>query len=102
MVPALIAEAVIALVGGCEASTREKAGEGEREGEDSTRAPSSGLRYALALDLGCGTGLLGRELEAHSAVLLGVDLSSGMLTRAEEQGVCVVDVRSLLHHLTPS
>jgi len=39
-----------------------------------------------ALDAGCGTGLCGRHLEPLSATLTGIDLSPGMLGRAELTG----------------
>jgi predicted TPR repeat methyltransferase len=39
------------------------------------------------LDLGCGTGLVGREFRDLAASLVGVDLSAGMLAQAEQAGV---------------
>lgn len=39
-----------------------------------------------ALDAGCGTGLCGPLLKPHVARLAGVDLSGGMLARAEARG----------------
>lgn len=42
---------------------------------------------ALALDLGCGTGLMGERLRHHAAFLEGVDLSSAMLEEAGRKGV---------------
>lgn len=48
-------------------------------------APSR--RFATALDLGCGTGLLGQQLRARCDVLHGVDVSRGMLARADEKAV---------------
>jgi predicted TPR repeat methyltransferase len=44
-----------------------------------------GRRYAV-VDLGCGTGRMGRALGAAAAPLVGVDLSSGMLTEANRHG----------------
>lgn len=38
------------------------------------------------LDLGCGTGLMGRRLARPGLVLDGIDLSSAMLTQAEATG----------------
>jgi predicted TPR repeat methyltransferase len=43
-------------------------------------------RFADALDLGCGTGLVGRALRGRVDRLEGVDLSSAMLTRARATG----------------
>jgi predicted TPR repeat methyltransferase len=39
------------------------------------------------LDAGCGTGLLGDVLKPRCARLFGVDLSPGMLKRAQERGI---------------
>ncbi len=41
--------------------------------------------YARAIDLGCGTGLMGVELRAHVDHLEGYDLSANMLAKAEEK-----------------
>jgi predicted TPR repeat methyltransferase len=43
--------------------------------------------FRLAVDLGCGTGLLGPEIRASVDRLEGYDLSKGMLTKAAEKGV---------------
>ena len=43
-------------------------------------------RAAHALDLGCGTGLMGELLRAQCARLDGFDISSGMLTEAASKG----------------
>lgn len=48
---------------------------------------STGRHYALAVDLGCGTGLLGPEIAAHAARIEGFDLSQNMLAKAEAKGV---------------
>jgi predicted TPR repeat methyltransferase len=40
-----------------------------------------------ALDLGCGTGLVGDRLRPHVARLVGVDLSEAMLAMARDRGV---------------
>ncbi len=48
-------------------------------------APSR--QFKLALDLGCGSGLAGRVLRDRVARLVGVDLSPGMIARAQETGV---------------
>jgi predicted TPR repeat methyltransferase len=44
-------------------------------------------RKADVLDLGCGTGLLGAVLGAMEGVVVGVDLSSGMIEQAGRHGV---------------
>ncbi|MDK4712954.1 methyltransferase domain-containing protein [Rhizobium sp. CNPSo 4039] len=43
--------------------------------------------FRLAIDLGCGTGLLGPEIRARVDRLEGYDLSKGMLAKAGEKGV---------------
>lgn len=43
-------------------------------------------RFGSALDLGCGTGLVGRLLRPRVQQLVGVDLSAGMLEQARRQG----------------
>jgi predicted TPR repeat methyltransferase len=48
---------------------------------------STGRRYKLAVDLGCGTGLLGPEIRDTVDVLEGYDLSQNMLAKAEEKGI---------------
>jgi predicted TPR repeat methyltransferase len=40
-------------------------------------------RFESALDLGCGTGLMGRAIRGRVTRLAGFDLSEGMLKRAE-------------------
>lgn len=44
-------------------------------------------RAASALDLGCGTGLMGEVLRAHCDRLEGIDISAGMLARAKAKGL---------------
>ncbi|GEP04974.1 class I SAM-dependent DNA methyltransferase [Methylobacterium oxalidis] len=44
-------------------------------------------RFARALDLGCGTGLMGAALAGRVGRLDGVDLSPRMLARAERRGL---------------
>ena len=39
--------------------------------------------WMVALDIGCGTGLLADALTKHASIILGVDLSPGMLSKAE-------------------
>jgi predicted TPR repeat methyltransferase len=41
------------------------------------------FRFGLALDLGCGTGLMAQALEGLCSALEGVDLSPGMLEKAQ-------------------
>jgi len=43
--------------------------------------------WAAALDLGCGTGLMGETLRPLARRLVGVDISANMVTRAQERGV---------------
>ncbi|MFJ6328205.1 MULTISPECIES: class I SAM-dependent DNA methyltransferase [unclassified Rhizobium] len=52
-------------------------------------AGTSGIpeRFRLAVDLGCGTGLLGPEIRAGVDRLEGYDLSKGMLVKAAEKNV---------------
>ena len=44
-------------------------------------------RFASALDLGCGTGLMGEALRDRVERLAGVDLSAAMIAKARERGV---------------
>jgi predicted TPR repeat methyltransferase len=46
-----------------------------------------GRRFAAALDIGCGTGLMGEAVRARVDRLTGVDLSPGMVARARERGL---------------
>ena len=48
---------------------------------------STGRHYTLAVDLGCGTGLLGPEIRDAVDALEGYDLSQNMLDKAEEKGI---------------
>lgn len=43
--------------------------------------------FGLALDLGCGTGLMGERLRAMCDRLEGFDISSGMLRKARAKGL---------------
>lgn len=43
--------------------------------------------YAHAVDLGCGTGLMGVELHAQVSYLEGYDLSANMLAKAKDKGL---------------
>ena len=48
---------------------------------------TTGLPVAHALDLGCGTGLIGPVLRPHCGHLTGIDLSQAMLTEAQGKGL---------------
>ncbi|MBX4895956.1 class I SAM-dependent DNA methyltransferase [Rhizobium bangladeshense] len=48
---------------------------------------STDRRYECAVDLGCGTGLLGPEIRALAGRLEGFDLSQNMLAKASEKRV---------------
>jgi predicted TPR repeat methyltransferase len=50
-------------------------------------AVAPGRRFASALDLGCGTGLMGEPLRARVDRLAGVDLSAAMIAKARERSV---------------
>lgn len=54
---------------------------------------AEGKRWHAALDLGCGTGLLGPRLAPHCTALDGVDLSPAMLAKARALGC----YRDLVH-----
>jgi predicted TPR repeat methyltransferase len=56
--------------------------------------------FASALDLGCGTGLVGRLLRPRVQALHGVDLSGGMLERARALGVYdTLEQADIVQHL---
>ena len=65
-----------------------------------TRHIAPGHRFARALDLGCGTGLMGPLLRPLCGRLDGVDLSAGMIERAREKasydGLFVDDIVAFL------
>ena len=50
-------------------------------------AVAPGRRFASAVDLGCGTGLVGEALRGRIDYLTGVDLSPAMIAKARERGV---------------
>ncbi|WOJ92670.1 tetratricopeptide repeat protein [Congregibacter variabilis] len=43
--------------------------------------------YSQALDLGCGTGLVGAQIRSYCEHLTGVDVAPAMLAKAEEKAV---------------
>ena len=45
------------------------------------------LKNADVLDLGCGTGLMGEKLRPIAKSLTGIDLSEGMLKKAEQRAI---------------
>ena len=49
---------------------------------DALSAVAPGRRFALGLDLGCGTGLMGEALRGRVDHLAGVDLSPAMIAKA--------------------
>ncbi len=62
-----------------------------------------GQSWRCALDLGCGTGLCGALLAGRAARLVGVDLSAGMLAKAQRTGVYAQLVQAdLVEHLRAS
>jgi predicted TPR repeat methyltransferase len=56
--------------------------------------------FKRVIDLGCGTGLAGREFASLSDELIGIDLSPGMIERARATGLYAqVDVTDMLQGL---
>jgi predicted TPR repeat methyltransferase len=53
---------------------------------DALSAVAPGRRFASALDLGCGTGLMGEALRDRADRLTGVDLSAAMIAKARQRG----------------
>lgn len=45
------------------------------------------VTFASAIDLGCGTGLIGERLRSKVSHLAGYDISRGMLAKAAEKGI---------------
>lgn len=43
--------------------------------------------FAHALDLGCGTGLMGEKLRARTAYLEGIDISAAMIAETARKGI---------------
>jgi len=69
-------------------------------------AVAPGRRFARALDLGCGSGLMGGALRARVVHLTGVDLSPAMIEKAQGRGVydalIVGDMAALLTREPPA
>lgn len=62
-----------------------------------------GRRFRRTLDLGCGTGLMGRALEGRCAEIDGIDLSPAMVEIARRAGIYAsLDVVSLDDALSDS
>lgn len=57
-------------------------------------------RFGHAVDLGCGTGLMGEKLRSHAGFLEGHDISSAMLKKAEGKKVYDRLVKSDLQSLS--
>ncbi|ATU92808.1 class I SAM-dependent DNA methyltransferase [Phyllobacterium zundukense] len=51
------------------------------------KAAASGTHFRSALDLGCGTGLMGPYVRAETDHLAGMDLSEAMLQKAAEKQI---------------
>ena len=54
---------------------------------ESLAGPGAPLHFRHAVDLGCGTGLMGERLRAVTSFLEGIDISAGMLAAAEAKGI---------------
>ncbi|WP_375451512.1 class I SAM-dependent DNA methyltransferase [uncultured Devosia sp.] len=54
---------------------------------DETMAELGIDKFAAALDLGCGTGLMGARLRAKVARLEGIDLSAAMIAETRRKGI---------------
>ncbi|AZO09944.1 MULTISPECIES: methyltransferase domain-containing protein [unclassified Mesorhizobium] len=59
-------------------------------------------RFRLALDLGCGTGLMGEKLRPMVDRLEGYDISVGMLRKARAKGVYDLLSKADLQHFSQS
>ncbi|MDG4873823.1 methyltransferase domain-containing protein [Mesorhizobium sp. WSM4935] len=57
-------------------------------------------RFRLALDLGCGTGLMGERLRPFVDRLEGYDISAGMLKKAKAKGIYDRLAKADLQHFT--
>jgi predicted TPR repeat methyltransferase len=57
-------------------------------------------RFRLALDLGCGTGLMGERLRSFVDRLEGYDISAGMLRKAKAKGIYDLLAKADLQHFS--
>ena len=57
-------------------------------------------RFRLALDLGCGTGLMGERLRPMVDRLEGYDISAGMLRKARAKGIYDLLAKADLQHFS--
>ncbi|SFN76990.1 Predicted methyltransferase, contains TPR repeat [Mesorhizobium sp. NFR06] len=57
-------------------------------------------RFRLALDLGCGTGLMGERLRPFVDRLEGYDISAGMLKKAKAKGIYDLLAKADLQHFS--
>jgi predicted TPR repeat methyltransferase len=73
---------------------------------EALEAVAPARRFARALDLGCGAGLMGEALRERIDHLTGVDLSAAMIEKARERGaydaLIVGDVMALLMRQPPA
>lgn len=58
-----------------------------REALNAVASERGPLRFARALDLGCGTGLLGEAMHDRCDAIVGVDLSPAMAAAARRKGL---------------
>lgn len=72
---------------------------------EALEAAAPGRRFASALDVGCGTGLMGKALRERVGRLAGVDLSPAMIARAGGRGcydaLAAADAASYLRNSAP-
>lgn len=66
---------------------------------EAIRAAAPGRRFARALDLGCGTGLMGERLRPIAGDLEGHDISAAMLAKARRRTIYDRLVKSDLQEL---
>ncbi|RWL48424.1 MAG: methyltransferase domain-containing protein [Mesorhizobium sp.] len=57
-------------------------------------------RFRLAIDLGCGTGLMGERLRPSVDRLEGYDISAGMLSKAKAKGIYDLLAKADLQHFS--